>query len=75
VLQPFLVGFADAMDGVFLVVAGVMFLAFVFLLFLTEVPLRNQSGIEALAAELAAEAGGAPRSKEPGAGNRETAKR
>jgi EmrB/QacA subfamily drug resistance transporter len=55
--RPFLVGFSDAMDEVFLVAAGVMFLAFVLLLFLEEVPLRNQSGIEALAAELAAEVG------------------
>ncbi len=53
--RPFLVGFSEAMDGVFLVAAGVMLLAFVLMLFLEEVPLRNQSGIEALAAELAAE--------------------
>ncbi|MGB6165154.1 MAG: MDR family MFS transporter [Pseudonocardiaceae bacterium] len=53
--RPFLVGFSNAMDEVFLVAAGVMFLAFVLLFFLEEVPLRNQSGIEALAAELAAE--------------------
>jgi hypothetical protein len=33
------------------------------MLFLREVPLRNQSGIEALAAELAAEAGESPRSR------------
>jgi hypothetical protein len=55
--RPFLVGFSEAMDGVFLVAAGVMLLAFVLLLFLEEIPLRGQSGIEALAAELAAEAG------------------
>jgi hypothetical protein len=55
--RPFLVGFSDAMDGVFLVAAGVMLLAFVLMLFLEEVPLRNQSGIDALAAELAAEVG------------------
>jgi EmrB/QacA subfamily drug resistance transporter len=53
--RPFLVGFSDAMDGVFLVAAAVMFIAFVLLLFLREIPLRTQSGIEALAAELAAE--------------------
>ncbi|MBV9160697.1 MAG: MFS transporter [Pseudonocardiales bacterium] len=69
--RPFLVGFSNAMNGVFLVAAGVMFLAFVFMLFLEEIPLRDQSGIEALAAELAAEAGGvggvggAPRSEIP----------
>jgi EmrB/QacA subfamily drug resistance transporter len=54
--RPFLVGFSAAMNGVFLVVAGAMFVGFVILLFLEEVPLRTQSGIEALAAELAAEA-------------------
>ncbi|MGH3548989.1 MAG: hypothetical protein ACRDQU_12940 [Pseudonocardiaceae bacterium] len=43
------------MDEVFLVAAGVMFIAFVLLLFLEEVPLRTQSGIQALAAEHAAE--------------------
>lgn len=57
--RPFLVGFSNAMDEVFLVAAGVLFLAFVLLFFLEEVPLRNQSGIEALAAELAAEVGAA----------------
>jgi EmrB/QacA subfamily drug resistance transporter len=60
--RPFLVGFSDAMDGVFLVAAGVMFLAFVLILFMEEIPLRNQSGIEALAAELTVETGeAAPR--------------
>jgi EmrB/QacA subfamily drug resistance transporter len=58
--RPFLVGFSNAMDEVFLVAAGVMFIAFVLLLFLEEVPLRTQSGIEALAAELAAEEGEVP---------------
>ncbi|MGH3764350.1 MAG: MFS transporter [Pseudonocardiaceae bacterium] len=55
--RPFLVGFSDAMDEVFLVAAGVMSVAFVIMLFLREIPLRTQSGIEALAAERAAEAG------------------
>jgi hypothetical protein len=60
--RPFLVGFSDAMGGVFLVAAGLMFLAFVLILFMEEIPLRNQSGIEALAAELTAEIGeAAPR--------------
>ena len=58
--RPFLVGFSNAMDEVFLVAAGIMFIAFVLLLFLEEVPLRTQSGIQALAAELAAEASAAP---------------
>ncbi|HEU0089500.1 MAG TPA: MFS transporter [Pseudonocardiaceae bacterium] len=53
--RPFLIGFSDAMDLVFLLAAVVMFLAFVFMLFLKEVPLRTQSGIQARAAELAAE--------------------
>lgn len=53
------------MNLVFLVAAGAMFLAFVILLFLKENPLRNQSGIEALAAELAAETAEVPRSREP----------
>jgi len=57
--RPFLVGFSNAMDGVFLVAAGVMFIAFVLLLFLEEVPLP-QSGIQALAAELAAELNATP---------------
>jgi EmrB/QacA subfamily drug resistance transporter len=66
--QPFLVGFSDAMNLVFLIAAGVMVLGFVLLLFLEEIPLRNQSGIEALAAELAAEVGKEPRSREPETG-------
>ena len=45
------------MDGVFLAAAGVMSVAFVVLLFLRELPLRNESGIAALAAERAAETG------------------
>jgi EmrB/QacA subfamily drug resistance transporter len=61
--RPFLVGFSDAMDEVFLVAAGVMSVGFVIMLFLREIPLRNQSGIEALAAELAAEAGEPSRSR------------
>jgi EmrB/QacA subfamily drug resistance transporter len=52
--RPFLIGFSEAMDLVFLIAAGVMFLAFVLMLFLEEVPLRTQSGIEARAAELRA---------------------
>jgi hypothetical protein len=50
--RPFLVGFSEAMDLVFLVAAGVMFLAFVLMLFLEEIPLRTQSGIEARATTL-----------------------
>jgi hypothetical protein len=48
------------MDGVFIAAAAVMCVAFVVLLFLEELPLRNQSGIEALAAEVAAATGRKP---------------
>ena len=58
--RPFLVGFSGAMDEVLLTAAGVMSVAFVVLLFLRELPLRNESGIAALAAEHAAETGPAP---------------
>lgn len=63
--RPFLVGFSDAMDGVFLTAAGVMSVAFVVLLFLRELPLRNESGIAALAAQRAAEMGPAPAPERP----------
>jgi len=66
--RPFLVGFSEAMDLVFLVAAGVMFLAFVLMLFLEEIPLRTQSGIEARAAELAAETAATPLSTDDRAG-------
>lgn len=58
--RPFLVGFSNATGEVFLTAAGVMSVAFVVLLFLRELPLRNESGIAALAAERAAETGPAP---------------
>lgn len=48
--RPFLVGFSNAMDTVFLVAAGVAVLGFILFLFTREVPLRMQSGIEARAA-------------------------
>ncbi|MGH3773308.1 MAG: MDR family MFS transporter, partial [Pseudonocardiaceae bacterium] len=66
--RPFLVGFSDAMDGVFLVAAGVMIIAFVVVLFLKELPLRTESGIEALAVERAAESVGAADSAVSGNG-------
>jgi hypothetical protein len=53
--RPFLVGFSDSMDLVFLVAAGIVAVAFVVLLFLKELPLRTQSGLEARSAELAGE--------------------
>lgn len=52
--RPFLVGFSTALDLVFLIAAGVMFMAFVLTLFLQEVPLRTESGLQARAAEHAA---------------------
>ncbi len=53
--RPFLVGFSDSMDLVFLVAAGIVAVAFVVLLFLKELPLRTQSGLEARSAELASD--------------------
>src|SRR3954449_6522757 len=54
-VEPFNVGFANAIDLVFLVAAGVVAIGFVVLWFLPELPLRNQSGIQAQQAALAAE--------------------
>ncbi len=53
--RPFVVGFADSIETVFLVGACILVVAFLLLLFLKEVPLRTQSGIDARASELAAE--------------------
>jgi hypothetical protein len=44
---PFKNGFSDSIDLVFLVAAGVVAIGFFVMLFLPEVPLRNQSGIQA----------------------------
>lgn len=49
--RPFLVGFSDSISLVFLVGAAIMVFAFVLLLFLEEIPLRTQSGVDARAAE------------------------
>jgi len=49
--RPFLVGFSNAMDLVFLVGTGVMVVGLVLVLFLKEIPLRTQSGIELQRAE------------------------
>jgi Major Facilitator Superfamily len=54
--KPFLVGFSDAMDTVFLLGAAVIFVAFVLVWFLPEEKLRSQSGIEAREAQEAAAA-------------------
>ncbi|MDD7938744.1 MFS transporter [Actinomycetospora lutea] len=53
--EPYLVGFSNAMDLVFLIAACVIAVGFVLVLFLREVPLRTQSGIQARDAESAAE--------------------
>ncbi|HEY3503179.1 MAG TPA: MFS transporter [Actinocatenispora sp.] len=47
--RPFLVGFSDSMDLVFLLAGGVAVIAFILFLFTKEVPLRMQSGIAARA--------------------------
>ncbi|MFN2519350.1 MAG: MDR family MFS transporter [Jatrophihabitantaceae bacterium] len=58
--HPFLVGFSQAMDLVFAVGAAVLVFAFVLSLFLREVPLRTQSGLEAARTAAAAEDGDMP---------------
>ncbi|MDP9094065.1 MAG: MFS transporter [Actinomycetota bacterium] len=63
--HPFLVGFSSAMDVVFLTGAAVLVIALVLSLFMKEVPLRTQSGLQAArAAEAAANDGASP---DPGA--------
>ncbi|MCU1667359.1 MAG: Drug resistance transporter, EmrB/QacA subfamily [Blastococcus sp.] len=47
VALPFKVGFSNTIDLVFLVAAAVVAVGFFVLLFLPEVPLRNESGIQA----------------------------
>jgi hypothetical protein len=46
-VQPFNVGFANTLDMVFLVAAAVVAIGFFVLLFLPQVALRNESGIQA----------------------------
>ncbi|PZS12559.1 MAG: MFS transporter [Pseudonocardiales bacterium] len=58
--HPYLVGFSQAMDLVFTVGAAVLVFAFILSLFLKEVPLRTQSGLEAARTAAAAEDGGTP---------------
>jgi MFS family permease len=52
--RPFLIGFAEAIDLVFLLGAVVIFVAFVVVWFLPEEQLRTQSGIDAREAQEAA---------------------
>jgi predicted MFS family arabinose efflux permease len=53
IAHPFLVGFSNAMDLVFIVGAIVLVVAFVLALLLKEIPLRQVSGIQAANAEAA----------------------
>jgi EmrB/QacA subfamily drug resistance transporter len=62
--EPFKVGFAESMNLIFLVAAGVLLLGFVVVSFLPEVPLRTMSGVQARAADAAAGTG-APEAMEP----------
>jgi EmrB/QacA subfamily drug resistance transporter len=57
--RPFLDGFSDSMHPVFLTAAVVVALGFVLVLFMKEIPLRMQSGIQARMAEDAGLGGGA----------------
>src|SRR6202000_2318559 len=49
--QPFLVGFSNSIDLVFLIVAALAVLALVVTFFIKEIPLRTMSGVQALAEE------------------------
>ncbi|MER7398515.1 MFS transporter [Streptomyces sp. NPDC000151] len=57
--EPFQRGFTDSMHNVFLVGAIIIAVAFVLVLFVKEVPLRQISGLQARASEEAATAGAA----------------
>ena len=69
--RPFLVGFADSMDLMFIVATAILAITLVVVLFLPEVPLRESSGMDAardereaeLAAEVAALAGATTQSE------------
>ena len=54
--RPFLVSFSQAMDLVFISAAVVAAVGLVVVVFLPQVPLRTQSGLEAAAAEREQEA-------------------
>ncbi|MFV0427717.1 MAG: MDR family MFS transporter [Beutenbergiaceae bacterium] len=66
--QPFLEGFADAMDVVFLVAAIVMVVGCAIIVFLPDLELRRSSAYSERAAEVAAEIAG----KEPPSGTSES---
>lgn len=67
--HPFFVGFSQSMDLVFLVGAGIAFLAFLVLLFMREIPLRTQSGIDAARAAAARAEAPAEAARPHAAGN------
>jgi hypothetical protein len=56
--RPFLVGFSESMDLVFLVAAGVAVIALILTIFLKEIPLSKHSGIVAREQAAAAAAAG-----------------
>ena len=51
IAHPFFVGFSNSMDLVFILGAGVVFIGFLMMWFLREIPLRTQSGMQAAASE------------------------
>jgi EmrB/QacA subfamily drug resistance transporter len=53
--RPFLVGFSEAVDQVFLLGAVIMLVGFVLTFFVKELPLRTQSGVDAARADAEAE--------------------
>jgi EmrB/QacA subfamily drug resistance transporter len=65
--EPFKQGFANSMHTVFLLAAIVLVVAFLLVLFVKEVPLRQVSGLEARAAEAAEAAARADGAAQPAA--------
>jgi EmrB/QacA subfamily drug resistance transporter len=63
--EPFKRGFADSMHSVFLLGAIVVAVAFLLVLFIKEVPLRQMSGLQARAESDAADAAGADAPGQP----------
>jgi EmrB/QacA subfamily drug resistance transporter len=54
ITHPFKVGFSDSVDVIFLTAAGIIAFGFILILFLPELPLRSQSGLQARAEAAAA---------------------
>ncbi|HEX3815244.1 MAG TPA: DHA2 family efflux MFS transporter permease subunit [Mycobacteriales bacterium] len=63
--HPFFVGFSQSMDLVFIIGAGVVFIGFVLMLFLREIPLRTQSGMQSAAADRGENGTAAPAPEAP----------